>query len=84
MRRRVLALLSLASAIAIAPRAGAQQVDPKSPYSMTSKEGLAAKLSLAIEALHAMKAIPAPIPAAVVQEAVDPTYLLQYLKTQGK
>ncbi|MBL8359670.1 MAG: ABC transporter substrate-binding protein [Rubrivivax sp.] len=62
----------------------AQQVDPKSPYSMTSKEGLAAKLSLAIEALHAMKAIPAPIPAAVVQEAVDPTYLLQYLKTQGK
>ncbi len=62
----------------------AQQVDPKSPYSMTSKEGLAAKLSLAIEALHAMKAIPAPIPAAAVQDAVDPTYLLEYLKTQRR
>lgn len=33
MRRRVLALLSLASAIAIAPRAGAQQVDPKTATS---------------------------------------------------
>jgi NitT/TauT family transport system substrate-binding protein len=62
----------------------ALQVDPKSPYSMTSKDGLAAKLNLAIEALHAMKAIPEPIPLAAIQDAVDPTYLREYMKSVGK
>jgi ABC-type nitrate/sulfonate/bicarbonate transport system substrate-binding protein len=62
----------------------ALQVDPKSPYSMTSKEGLAAKLNLAIEALYAMKAIAEPIPLATIQEAVDPTYLREYMKSVGK
>jgi NitT/TauT family transport system substrate-binding protein len=63
----------------------AQQVDPKSPYSMTTKDGgLAGKLHLAIEALHAMKAIPEKIPLNVIQDAVDPTYLQEYLKTAGK
>ena len=63
----------------------AQQVDPKSPYSMTAKDGgLAEKLNLAIEALHAMKAIPERIPFSVIQDAVDPTYLRDYLKTVGK
>jgi len=62
----------------------ALQVDPNSPYSMTAKEGgLAEKLLLAIEALYAMKAIPERIPLRVIQDAVDPTYLLEYLKTKG-
>jgi NitT/TauT family transport system substrate-binding protein len=60
------------------------QVDPKSPYSMTSKEGLAAKLILAIDALHAMKAIPNRIPDQMVQDAVEPAYLIEYLKTKSK
>jgi ABC-type nitrate/sulfonate/bicarbonate transport system substrate-binding protein len=62
----------------------ALQIDPKSPYSMTSKDGLAAKLNLAIEALYAMKAIPEPIPLATIQDAVDPTYLREYLKSVSK
>ncbi len=62
----------------------ALQVDPKSPYSMTSKDGLAAKLNLAIEALYAMKAISEPVPLAVIQDAVDPTYLREYMKSVGK
>jgi ABC-type nitrate/sulfonate/bicarbonate transport system substrate-binding protein len=62
----------------------ALQVDPRSPYSMTSKDGLAAKLNLAIDALYAMKAIPAPIPRAAIQDAVDPTYLREYMQSVGK
>ena len=62
----------------------ALQVDAKSPYSMTSKEGLAAKLNLAIQALHAMKAISEPIPLSVIQDAVDPTYLREYMTSIGK
>jgi NitT/TauT family transport system substrate-binding protein len=63
----------------------AQQVDPKSPFSMTAKDGgLAEKLRIASEALHAMKAIPEPIPFTAIQDSVDPTYLQQYLKSMGK
>jgi len=63
----------------------ADQVDPNSPYSMTSKEGgLAGKLKLASEILHATKAIPEPVPFAVIQEAIDPTYIREYLKSTGK
>ena len=63
----------------------ALQLDPKSPYSMTTKEGgLAEKLYIAIEALHAMKAVPEKIPLSVIQEAVDPTYLREYVKTTSK
>ena len=63
----------------------AEQVDPNSPFSMTSKEGgLAGKLKLASEILHATKAIPEPIPFAAIQEAIDPTYLREYLKSTGK
>jgi NitT/TauT family transport system substrate-binding protein len=63
----------------------ADQVDPKSPYSMTAKEGgLAGKLKLASEILHATKAIPEPVPFNVIQESIDPTYLLEYMKSVGK
>ena len=59
-----------------------EQAKPDSPYSMTSKEGgLAGKLALASQALFATKAIAAPIPLAKIQEAIDPTYILQYLKS---
>jgi ABC-type nitrate/sulfonate/bicarbonate transport system substrate-binding protein len=61
------------------------QADPKSPYSMTSKDGgLAGKLLLASEVLHATKAIPETIPLAKIQAAIDPTYLLEYLKQNRK
>ncbi|HLX28287.1 MAG TPA: ABC transporter substrate-binding protein [Casimicrobiaceae bacterium] len=60
------------------------QLDPNSPYSMTSKEGgLAGKLKLASDVLYATKAIPAPIPAAAIQEAIDPSYLREYVKMSG-
>ena len=63
----------------------ADQVDPKSPYSMTAKEGgLAGKLKLASEILHATKAIPEPVPFNVIQESIDPTYLQEYMKSIGK
>lgn len=63
----------------------ADQLDPASPYSMTSKDGgLVGKLKLASEVLYATKAIPEPIPLAAIQEAVDPTYLREYLKTTSK
>lgn len=63
----------------------AAQVDPGSPFSMTSKEGgLAAKLKLASDALYATKAIPEAIPMNVIQEAIEPRYLREYLKTAGK
>jgi NitT/TauT family transport system substrate-binding protein len=61
------------------------QVNPSSPYSMTSKDaGLAGKLKLASEVLHATKAIPEPVPFNVIQEAIDPTYIQAYLKSIGK
>ncbi len=63
----------------------ADQLDPASPFSMTSKDGgLAGKLKLASEILHATKAIPEPIPFALIQEAIDPTYLREYQKSVGK
>ena len=63
----------------------AQQVDPKSPYSLTSKDGgLAEKLHIATDALHAMKAIPDEIPLNAIQDTMDPTYLREYLKNAGK
>ena len=63
----------------------ALQVDPKSPYSMTAKDGgLAGKLKLASEALYAVKAIAEPIPMSAIQDAIDPTYIREYLKITGK
>ena len=59
----------------------AEQADPSSPYSMVSRDGgLAGKLQLASEVLHATKAISEPIPLSRIQAAIDPSYILQYLK----
>lgn len=63
----------------------ADQLDANSPYSMTSKEGgLAGKLQLASDVLYATKAIAEKIPLSAIQEAIDPTYIREYMKTVGK
>jgi len=63
----------------------ADQLDPHSPYSMTSKDGgLAGKLQLASDILYATKAIPEKIPLSAIQEAIDPTYIREYVKSTGK
>ena len=57
----------------------AQQLDPASPYSMTSKDGgLAAKYLLATQVLYETKSIPEPVPMSVIQSAIDPRYLKEY------
>lgn len=62
-----------------------EQAKPDSPFSMTAKEGgLAGKLMLASEALHATKAIAQPLPKDKIQAAIEPVYILQYLKLQQK
>ncbi len=61
------------------------QVDPSSPYSMTSKEGgLAGKLFLVSHVLYATKVIPEPIALSAIQEAIDPSFVRDYLKTTSK
>jgi len=63
----------------------AEQLDPSSPYSMTSKEGgLVLKLKLASEALFAVKAIAEPISLEAIQNAIDPSYLREYMRTAVK
>ena len=63
----------------------AEQVDPGTPYSMTSKDGgLVYKLELASEVLFAVKAIAQPLSKEKIQAAIDPTYILQHLKTTRK
>ena len=58
----------------------AQQVDAASPYSMTSKDGgLAGKYLLATQVLYETKSVPEPVPLSVIQEAIDPRYLVKYL-----
>ena len=63
----------------------ADQLDVSSPYSMTSKEGgLAGKLLLASQVLHATKAIAEPLALRVVQDAIDPSYIREYMKSASK
>lgn len=58
----------------------AQQIEAASPYSMTSKDGgLAGKYVQATQVLYETKSIPEPVPLNVIQDAIDPTYLKQYL-----
>ena len=63
----------------------AQQLDPASPYSMTSKDGgLAAKYLQATQVLFETKSIPEPVPMSAIQGAIDPTYLIQFVERGGK
>lgn len=62
-----------------------QQLDPKSPFSMTAPgAGLALKLQLASEALAAGGSIPAPLSAKVIADAIDPSHLQRYVKGERK
>jgi len=62
-----------------------QQVDPKSPFSLTAKDaGLALKLRIASEALAASGSIPAPLTAKAIADAIDPTHLQRYMKGERK
>ena len=57
----------------------AQQIDPASALSLTSKEGgLAGKLQLAMQVLHATKSIPEPVPMSVIQNAIDSSHLKEF------
>ena len=63
----------------------ADQLDPASPYSMTSKEGgLAGKLLLASQVLHAVKAINEPLSLRAIQDAIDPSHLREYVRSSAK
>ncbi len=56
------------------------QLSPTSPYSMTSRDGgTVGKLMLASDALYHTKVLSAPIPVSALQDAVDPTYLKEYM-----
>ena len=63
----------------------ATQLDPNSPYSMTSKEGgLAGKLLRASEILARVKAISQPVPLKTIQDSIDPSALEAYQRSIGK
>lgn len=62
-----------------------QQVDPKSPFSMTAPgQGLALKFQVASEALAAAGSIPAPLSPKVIADAIDPSHLQRYMKGERK
>lgn len=56
----------------------AQQLDPKSPYSLASPVGLAAILRRGADAFHALKIVPKPIAPALIDAAVEPAYIRAY------
>ncbi|MDE2363577.1 MAG: ABC transporter substrate-binding protein [Hyphomicrobiales bacterium] len=61
------------------------QLDPASPFSVTSKDGgLAGKLFKASEILANVKAIPAPVPMETIRRSIDPSALQAYQKSIGK
>jgi NitT/TauT family transport system substrate-binding protein len=63
----------------------AQQLDPASPYSMTSKDGgLAGQLFLATQVLYETRSTPQPLQLSVIQDAIDPSHLQRYMATQPK
>lgn len=63
-----------------------QQLDPKSPYSMTAQQGgLAKKLFVAAQAMYEAKSIPAPLTWEQIDDAIDPAYLKEYVNShKGK
>jgi NitT/TauT family transport system substrate-binding protein len=62
----------------------AQQLDPSSPYALTSPNGLAQKLNLASQALAATKSIPEAVPMSDILGSIDPSYLKQYVAMHKK
>ena len=62
-----------------------QQIDPSSPYSLTTKDGgLAQKLFIAGQALFEAKSIPRPVSLTEIQDAIDASYLQAYAGSREK
>lgn len=63
----------------------AQQIDPDSPYSLTSKTGgLARKMSIATDILYEGGSIPARLTPEAIHAAIDATYVQDYVERQKK
>ena len=63
----------------------AQQLDPNSPYSLTSKEGgLVKKLQIATQMLADAGSIPAPLTAQAIAEAIDSSYIRRFVEGARK
>ena len=63
----------------------AQQLDAGTEHALTSKDGgLAGKLLLAMQVLHATKSIPEPVAMSVIQNAIDASHLREYLASTRK
>ena len=63
----------------------AQQVDATTPHSLTSREaGLAGKLQLAMQVLHATKSIPEPVPMSLIQASIDPSALKEFINSRAR
>ena len=63
----------------------AQQLDPNSPYSLTSKEGgLVKKLQIATEILAEAGSIPAPLTAEAITAAIDSSYVRRFVESTKK
>ena len=61
------------------------QLDPKSPWSLTNKDGgLAEKLYVAGQALFEAKAFTKPLSKEQITQSVDPKYIKQFLDTDCK
>jgi ABC-type nitrate/sulfonate/bicarbonate transport system substrate-binding protein len=56
----------------------AQQLDPASPYSLVSDNGLAANFELATQVLHDTKSIPETVPMSVIKDSIDGSYLKEF------
>ena len=62
-----------------------QQLDPDSPYSLTSKEGgLIKKMQIATEMLADAGSIPAPLTVQAIAEAIDASYVRRFVEGAKK
>jgi NitT/TauT family transport system substrate-binding protein len=62
-----------------------QQLEPNSPYSLVSKEsGLNKKLQIATQMLADAGSIREPLTADEIADAIDPSYLRQFVERQTK
>jgi NitT/TauT family transport system substrate-binding protein len=62
-----------------------QQLEPNSPYSLTSQDGgLGKKLLIASQELASTKTIPAPLTQDAIRKAIEPSYIRQFLDERGK
>jgi NitT/TauT family transport system substrate-binding protein len=60
-----------------------QQLDPNSPYSITSKDGgVVKKLQIATQMLAEAGSIPAPLSAEQIAASIDPSYVKQFVENK--